>query len=125
MLNKTKCTYLTVTVKVQSFSAVYINRFLLIAQQALQSNFSIITRPIYLPKKTERFTLLKSPHSYKKAREQFEHITHKRAFSFCILDSFENQNVLYYLLQVFGNFSQGVSLQYEYRTHNLKDSSKL
>jgi small subunit ribosomal protein S10 len=34
--------------------------------------------PIPLPTKTERYTVLKSPHVDKKSREQFEIRTHKR-----------------------------------------------
>ena len=40
--------------------------------------------PIPLPTKTERFTVLVSPHVDKKSREQFEVRTHKR-----LLDIFE------------------------------------
>lgn len=34
--------------------------------------------PVPLPNKIERFTVLRSPHIYKKSREQFELQTHKR-----------------------------------------------
>lgn len=34
--------------------------------------------PVPLPNKTERFTVLRSPHIDKKSREQFEMKTHKR-----------------------------------------------
>lgn len=34
--------------------------------------------PVPLPNKTERFTVLRSPHIDKKSREQFELRTHKR-----------------------------------------------
>ncbi|MBE6447035.1 MAG: 30S ribosomal protein S10 [Alphaproteobacteria bacterium] len=34
--------------------------------------------PVPLPNKTERFTVLRSPHVDKKSREQFELQTHKR-----------------------------------------------
>ena len=34
--------------------------------------------PVPLPNKTERFTVLRSPHIDKKSREQFELKTHKR-----------------------------------------------
>lgn len=37
-----------------------------------------IAGPIPLPTKTEKFTVLRSPHVYKTAREQFESRTHKR-----------------------------------------------
>lgn len=34
--------------------------------------------PVPLPNRIERFTVLRSPHIYKKSREQFELQTHKR-----------------------------------------------
>ena len=39
---------------------------------------------VYLPKKIKKITLLKSPHIYKKAREQFQSITYKRNLIFDI-----------------------------------------
>jgi len=41
--------------------------------------------PIPLPTKIRRFTVLKSPHAHKDAREQFEMRTHKRVID--IVDS--------------------------------------
>ena len=37
-----------------------------------------VSRPIPLPTRVERYTVLRSPHVNKKAREQFEIRTHKR-----------------------------------------------
>ena len=39
---------------------------------------AMVRGPIPLPTKIERFTLLRSPHVNKKARDQFEIRTHKR-----------------------------------------------
>ena len=39
---------------------------------------ALVKGPIPLPTKKERFTLLRSPHVNKKARDQFEIRTHKR-----------------------------------------------
>lgn len=39
---------------------------------------AVVRGPIPLPTRIERFTLLKSPHVNKKARDQFEVRTHKR-----------------------------------------------
>ena len=39
---------------------------------------ALVKGPIPLPTKMERFTLLRSPHVNKKARDQFEIRTHKR-----------------------------------------------
>lgn len=39
---------------------------------------AIVRGPIPLPTRIEKFTVLRSPHVNKKAREQFERRTHKR-----------------------------------------------
>ena len=39
---------------------------------------AVVRGPIPLPTRVERFTLLRSPHVNKKARDQFEIRTHKR-----------------------------------------------
>jgi len=39
---------------------------------------AVVRGPIPLPTRVERFTLLRSPHVNKKARDQFEVRTHKR-----------------------------------------------
>ena len=39
---------------------------------------AIVHGPIPLPTRTERYTVLRSPHVNKKSREQFEMRTHKR-----------------------------------------------
>ena len=44
-----------------------------------------VTGPVPLPTKTQRWTVLRSPHVDKKSREQFELKTHKRVID--ILDS--------------------------------------
>ena len=43
-----------------------------------KSTGAIISGPIPLPTKIEKFTVLRSPHIDKKSREQFETRTHKR-----------------------------------------------
>ena len=43
-----------------------------------KSTGAIISGPIPLPTKIERYTVLRSPHIDKKSREQFESRTHKR-----------------------------------------------
>ena len=48
-----------------------------IVQTVLKAG-SRVAGPIPLPTKTSKYTVLKSPHVNKKAREQFEMRTHKR-----------------------------------------------
>jgi len=47
-----------------------------------------VSGPIPLPTRTEKFTVLRSPHVNKKSREQFEIRTHKRLID--ILDTNED-----------------------------------
>jgi len=51
---------------------------LLFSYLPLKRYFEIIS--VALPKKTKRFTLLKSPHVNKKAKEHFQILTNKRVF---------------------------------------------
>jgi small subunit ribosomal protein S10 len=115
MLIKSSAQILHITVKIKSFSTVYLNRFLILAFDTIRSVFQTLSSVLYLPKKIEKITLLKSPHIYKKAREQFERITYNRVFSIAVFDSHENQKILYHLLTLIGNFSQGVSVQFTYK----------
>ncbi len=46
--------------------------------KAVKTTGAVVTGPIPLPTKKKIFTVLKSPHVNKKAREQFELCTHKR-----------------------------------------------
>ena len=46
--------------------------------QTVMKAGSKVAGPIPLPTKTSKYTVLKSPHVNKKAREQFEMRTHKR-----------------------------------------------
>ena len=48
-----------------------------IVEQARRTN-ARVSGPIPLPTRTERYTVLRSPHINKKSREQFEIRTHKR-----------------------------------------------
>ena len=48
-----------------------------IVEQAARTN-ATVCGPVPLPTRTEKFTVLRSPHVDKKSREQFEMRTHKR-----------------------------------------------
>ena len=48
-----------------------------IVEQARRTN-ARVSGPVPLPTRIERYTVLRSPHVNKKAREQFEMRTHKR-----------------------------------------------
>ncbi len=46
--------------------------------KTVRTSGAVISGPIPLPTKKEKFTVLRSPHVNKKSREQFELRTHKR-----------------------------------------------
>ena len=46
--------------------------------QTVQKSGARVAGPIPLPTRINKFTVLRSPHVYKKSREQFEMRTHKR-----------------------------------------------
>ncbi len=46
--------------------------------QTVQKAGARVAGPIPLPTRINKFTVLRSPHVYKKSREQFEMRTHKR-----------------------------------------------
>lgn len=64
--------------KVKSYHPAYLNNFCLNITKTLTELYGIDSRIVYLPKKQEHFTVLRSPHVDKKARDQFERITYKR-----------------------------------------------
>lgn len=67
-----------IRIKLKAFDHRMIDRS---AQQIVDTakrTGAIIKGPVPLPTKIEKFTLLKSPHVNKKARDQFEIRTHKR-----------------------------------------------
>ena len=46
--------------------------------KTVKTTGAVVTGPIPLPTRIERYTVLRSPHIDKKSREQFESRTHKR-----------------------------------------------
>jgi len=84
MLNSTEQ---KIVLKVKSYHPYYINLFVVRLSDELKKAFVSEITQTFLPKKYERITLLKSPHVDKKAREQFERVTHKRLVSIIIKKS--------------------------------------
>lgn len=59
------------TIIINSFYFIYLIKFIEQFQKKLLK-YKIKTKVLYLPSKTKKFTVLKSPHVHKKSREQFE-----------------------------------------------------
>ena len=66
--------------------------------------------PMNFPTKNQRYTVLKSPHVYKKSREQFEMKIYSRLLGFIVKPN-EESSFEDYLLDIRRNFPVGVSLK--------------
>ncbi len=106
--------YKILKINIKSFHPFYINRFIVLSKKLLKllSLNVIKEQQIFLPRKKERFTLLRSPHVDKKARDQFERITCKRVLYLKIAIVEEEQTFLkiFRMLESLANISVGVSV---------------
>lgn len=67
-----------IRIRLKAFDHRMIDRSALEIVETAKRTGAIVLGPIPLPTRIERFTLLRSPHVNKKARDQFEVRTHKR-----------------------------------------------
>lgn len=73
---------------------------------------------VFLPTKTERFTVLRSPHVDKKARDQFERKTHKRLLILkFLMPSNESLYFLQRALELLKNIALGVEISVKYKVN--------
>ena len=67
-----------IRIKLKSFDYNLVDKSSEKIVKAVKTTGAIVSGPIPLPTKIERYTVLRSPHIDKKSREQFESRTHKR-----------------------------------------------
>lgn len=67
-----------IRIKLKSFDAILLDRSAENLVKAVKATKTVVNGPIPLPSKREVYTVLRSPHVYKKSREQFQLCTHKR-----------------------------------------------
>ena len=65
-------------VKLRAYHPYYIANFMAVVKTEVFLNSKLQFHEVFLPRKVERFTVLRSPHVDKKARDQFERITYQR-----------------------------------------------
>jgi small subunit ribosomal protein S10 len=100
--------------RLKAFHPYYLNRLVLTLQQELQTWGIPQTSLVFLPKRVERFTVLRSPHVDKKARDQFERVTHQRLL---VINLSNNQSLLAYrLLRYISSSALGVEVRARYAT---------
>ena len=99
---------------VKSYYASYLNNFITKLKSNLNTpelrTTSKTVKQIILPSKTEKYTVLRSPHADKKSREQFERKTHKRLILLNVSVKEHKQHVplLYNFFQKLQNDAIGV-----------------
>lgn len=67
-----------IRIKLRSFDHMLVDKSAEKIVKAVKSTGAIVSGPIPLPTKKEIYTVLRSPHVNKKAREQFQLCTYKR-----------------------------------------------
>ncbi|XOD69765.1 MAG: 30S ribosomal protein S10 [Flavobacteriales bacterium AspAUS03] len=67
-----------IRVKLKSYEHALLDRYTEEIVKAVTSTHAVVNGPIPLPTKKRRDTVLRSPHVYKKSREQYELPTHVR-----------------------------------------------
>jgi small subunit ribosomal protein S10 len=67
-----------IRIKLKSFDHTLVDKSAEKIVKAVIATGAVVSGPIPLPTKIEKFTILRSPHVNKKAREQFQLCTYKR-----------------------------------------------
>jgi small subunit ribosomal protein S10 len=70
--------HFVLNLRIKSFHPYYINQFIFLTKTELDRFGLVKEKQIFLPQKIERYTVLRSPHVHKKARDQFERRIHQR-----------------------------------------------
>ena len=103
----------------KSYHPYYINRFVLAALEESKNQKVLNIKQVFLPKKREHFTVLRSPHVDKKARDQFVRITYTRLLKCSILyeNNFSYLKV-FRLVNILKRINVGVSLSIKVKIIN-------
>lgn len=111
---------LNLKIHLKSYHPFYLDNFILQIKKELFKIYVFPIKHIFLPKSIQSFTVLKSPHVDKKARDQFERITHSRMVILEIPLNQINTNMLmfYRILQNICNLSMLIEIRIEYEIKN-------
>ncbi len=106
---------LELKIHLKSFHPFYLDKFVMSIHQELKKIAVLSFKHVFLPHKTEKFTVLRSPHVDKKARDQFERVTHKRLVVLQIPVENSSTWVLFYrVLRLFSFLAVGIEMRVEY-----------
>lgn len=106
-------------IRLKSFHPFYLNRFVMLAQNEVSNISGISIKNIFLPKQKQHFTVLRSPHVDKKARDQFEKVTHNRLIVIILpLSGVGSLQKMQKIISVLQRLAVGISLVYKFEIKN-------
>ena len=109
-------TNIKIVIQFKSFNLKLLNRFL---HKILNKGYLLnidYKGPVFLPNRKKLFTILKSPHVNKTARDQFQLITHKRLL--VLYSTSSNYSQLKLFLDYIKSLSGGVQVKIKYINNN-------
>jgi len=107
-----------VQITIKSYYILYLDYFVKKLHQYLTKEMhDVTTHIVMLPRKIEKYTLLRSPHADKKARDQFERRTHKRLIVLTLAESTTNIFLLKNLLERLQVGAVGVEFSITYESN--------
>jgi small subunit ribosomal protein S10 len=92
----------------KSFNKNLLNFFI---NSILLPNLSFSVKVIFLPSRSKKWTVLKSPHVNSKAKEQFEMVTHSRLLK---LSGIKKSELVYFINFLKINIIPGISVKNKY-----------
>lgn len=106
--------FLTIQLHCKAHHPWYLNQFAVLMTERMRNLGIPKPSQAFLPKKIERFTVLRSPHVDKKARDQFERVTHKRLLTFTVPPDSANIELAYRVMSSMANMVPGVDVRARY-----------
>jgi len=100
--------------KIKSNYIQYLNEFINKMQKYLNKDLNIIKLQVFLPAKTEKYTVLRSPHADKKARDQFERKTYKRLIILELEPTKKNNLKIDHFFRLLQQIAIGIEFQIKY-----------
>ncbi len=106
---------LKLKIHLKSYHPFYLDNFILQVRKKLSKIYVFPMKHIFLPQKKKRFTLLRSPHVDKKARDQFEQITYNRLISLKLVLTDNTMLSLYRFIKYVTQLNAGSSIEVCYK----------
>jgi len=105
---------LRVQLRLKAFHKFYVNRYVFLLVARFRELGLPAPSQVFLPKRTELYTVLRSPHVDKKHRDQFIRITHKRLITFTLPRDAQAIELAYRLLSTVVTLVPGVEVRAKY-----------